>query len=109
MNGKVIIKKPNICVAVLKINGKAQQLGAFNTSKEIELPYGTYKINVGLEISDTGHIGMDHGHSHWSDVEWAWKEDKELIVDEKTSIIKIKRKWHLLKHITTEAIIKKEK
>lgn len=108
MKGKIIIKKPNICVAVLKINGKTQQLGAFNTCKELELPYGIYKINVGIEISDTGYIGMDHGHSHWSDVEWAWEDEKDLVVDEKTSVIKIKRKWHLLKHITTEAsIIKK--
>lgn len=108
MKGKIIIKKPNICVVILKINGKMQQLGAFNTSKEIELPYGTYKVNVGIEISDTGHIGMDHGYSHWSDIEWTWKEDKELSVDKKNCIIKVKRKWHLLKHITTEVIIKKD-
>lgn len=108
MKGKVIIKKPNICVSILKINGKTQQLGAFKTKEELELPYGTYRINVGIEISDTGHMGMGHGHSHWSDIEWAWKDEKDLVVDEKTSVIKIKRKWHLLKHITTEATIIKK-
>lgn len=107
MNGKIIIKKPNICVCFIKLDGTVKQLGAFKTSEELELPFGTHKINVAIEYSDTGHIGMDHGHAHWSDLEWAWKEDKEIVIDEKITNIKIKRKWHLLKHVTTEATISK--
>lgn len=108
MNGKIMVKKPNICVAVLKINGEYKKLNAFKSLEELEYPVGSYKVNIGLEYSDTGHVGMDHGHAHWSDVEWAWKEDKELVVDETTTTIKVKRKWHLLKHITATATITKK-
>ena len=99
MNGKILIKKPNICICFIKINGEMKQLGAFKTREELELPFGTHKVNVAIEYSDTGHIGM------WSDLEWAWKEDKEIVIDETITNIKIKRKWHLLKHVTTEATI----
>ncbi len=107
MNGKIRINKPGICVCVIKIDGKVKQLGAFKGVEELEVPFGTHKINVGIEYSDTGHIGMDHGHAHWDDIEWAWKEDKEIVIDETTTNIKIKRKWHLFKHITAEAVINK--
>ena len=107
MNGKIRINKPRICICVIKIDGKVKQLGAFKSIKELEIPFGTHKINVGVEYSDTGDIGMETGHAHWSDIEWAWKEDKEIIIDETTTNIKIKRKWHLFKHITAEAVINK--
>lgn len=103
MNGKLIIKKPIICVCVIKIDGVVKQIHG----NEIELPFGSYKINVGIKYYDSGDVGMDHGHSHWSDIEWAWGNDKEVIVDEKITTIKIKRKWHLLRHITAKASIEK--
>ena len=107
MNGKIKIKKPRICVCVIKIDSKIKPLGAFKCIQEVELPFGTHKINLGIEYSDAAHIGMDHGHPHWSDIEWAWKEDKEVVIDDIITTIKIKRKWHLFKHITAEAIIDK--
>jgi len=103
MNGKIIIKKPFICVCYIKINGEIKIL----KNKFLQLPFGTYTINVGIEYSDTGDIGMDSGHSQWSDIEWAWNNDKKIIIDDSTTTIVIKRKWHLLRHITADAIIKK--
>lgn len=107
MNGKIIIKKPNICVCVIKIDGNITQLGAFGNQQIVEIPIGKHNINVGIEYSDTGHIGMDHGHAHWEDIEWAWKKDKDIIIDETIITIILKRKWHLLKHITAKATINK--
>lgn len=102
MNGKIILKVPFMCVCVIKIDGKRKTLNPFN-KKEIDISAGIHKINVGIEYYDHG----DESYSRWSDIAWAWKEDKEILIDEKVTIIKIKRKWHLFKYITAEAIIKK--
>ena len=106
MNGKIKIKKPKVCVCVIKIDGKLKQLGAFKAIDEVEVAFGTYKVNIGIEYSDTGHIGMDHGHPDWADIEWAWKEDKEIVIDHTVKTIELKRKWHLFRHITADAIIR---
>ena len=108
MNGKILIKKPNICVCFIKIDETVKQLGAFKTREELDIPFGTHKINVAIEYSDTENIGewvMDK--QYWSDLEWDWKEDKEIIIDETITNIKIKRKCYLLKNVTTEAEISK--
>ena len=107
MNGKIIINKPKVCICVIKLDGKLKQLNALTGADEVELAFGTHKINIGIEYSDTGHIGMDHGHPDWDDIEWAWKEDKEIVIDDTVKTIKLKRKWHLFKHITADAIISK--
>lgn len=44
-----------------------------------------------------------------SNIEWAWKNDQEIIIDQNIISIKIKRKRHLLSHVTTESIIEKNK
>ena len=63
----------------------------YYTIDEVELAFGTHKINIGIEYSDTGHIGMDHGLPDWDDIEWAWKEDKEIVIDHTVKTIKLKR------------------
>ncbi|MCH5159704.1 MAG: hypothetical protein J1F66_02510 [Clostridiales bacterium] len=108
MNGKIIIKKPTICTCFIKINGESKPLHSFKTKDELELPFGVYKVNVGIEFSDTGNIGMDGGHIQWSDIEWAWEKDKEITIDASITTIKIKRKWHWFKHITAEATMDKQ-
>ena len=105
MNGKIILKTPFLCICVIKIDGKMKKLNPFKIKNIVELPLGNHKINVGVEYSDTGHIGMDHGHSHWEDENWAWEKDQEILVTEIPTIIKIKRKWHLTKPITAVATI----
>lgn len=98
MNGKILIKTPHICICVIKIDGIKKVI----KKRLIELPIGVHKINVGIEYYSTGD---DFKQSSWSAIEWAWKNAKELVIDETVTIIKIKRKWHLFKHITTEATI----
>lgn len=109
MHGKLIINKPTLCVCFIKINGKSQKLESIKNKEELELPFGIYKINVGIGWSDTTHVQMDRPEPWDSGIEWAWEKSKEIVIDEKITIIKIKRKWHLLKHVTTEATMSKSR
>ena len=53
-------------------------------------------------------IAYDEFHESsrvWSSDAWAWERDKEIFVGEKDVVIRIKRKWHLLKPVTAEAVV----
>ncbi len=107
MNGKILIKKPKICGCNIRINGSIKQLGPFSTKEELALPFGAHRINVAIIYYDTSYIGAGHGKRTASYLEWAWENDREIVIDETVTKIKIKRKWHLLRHVTTEVEITK--
>ncbi len=38
---------------------------------------------------------------------WAWEKDKEILINEESICIEIKREWHLLKPVSVKAKIMK--
>lgn len=97
MNSKVIINKPKICDCVLLIDGKSERI----KNKNIEIPYGKHKINIAIEID----VSPSDSHVISNNV---WGEEIEVDIDSPITIINIKRKWHLFKHITTEFAVEKK-
>lgn len=100
MNGKIIIKTPFMCDCRVLIDGVTKTLNPFKKTQLIELPYGKHYINVSINYDEMPESSKVYGADAW-----AWENDKEINVSENNIYIEIKRKWHLLKPVTTEAKI----
>ena len=96
MQSKLIIKKPKLCDCFISIDYKEERI----KNKELELTYGKHIINVAIEIdmspSDRRVIGEN-----------VWSNPVEIEIDTPITVLTIKRKWHLFRHVTTEFKIEK--
>lgn len=97
MTGKIIIDKPALCNCVIDIDGDITKID----KKEYELPYGTYKINVGITYEDLAEKGKEKK----TVTTWAWKSPHSVNMDGVTTKIKIVRKVHIVTPLTAEATI----
>lgn len=101
--GKIILRTPLICECYIEIDGFYKLLKAFKKTQTVELPYGKHFINVGIGYYES----LDSSQKHCS-YTWAWEHAKAFDINEKNIEIELKRKWHLLKHVTAEAQIKSQ-
>lgn len=101
LTGRIVLKTPFICECCTKIDGVYQTLNPFKKHHMIELSYGKHSINVGINYDEIPESSRVHSSNTW-----AWENDKMIEVNENDIIIEVKRKWHLLKPVTTEAQIK---
>ena len=99
MSGKIVIETLFICECKIKIGGIEKRLNPFKKRMEVEVPCGKHFVNVAIEYDE-----FHESSRVWSSDIWAWERDREIFVGEKDVVIKIKRKWHLLKPVTAEAV-----